>query len=425
MLAAAVFLFRGNEEIEEPPVVNLTPASEILNPDASIDFYETLVRKEPDNVSHKLGLAQVYLQQARETRQEAVYLPRLERMLEEILDADPRHYQALALQASYYNTLHEFEKARDIALDLIARNDRYAYVYGVLVDALVELGEYEEAVRVCDEMISIRPGLASYARASYLRELHGDGEGAMEAMRLAADAGVAGTLERSWALYQLGQLYLGESRPVEAMQVFKGILEERPGYAFAYGGLAQVKRLEGAYDEAIALFEKAYALVPAEEFLEGLADIYETTGDNARFEDMMRAIENGYKEADDFGENVRMEYADLLADLDREVPKALELAEMEVQRRPGHLHALETYAWALHKSGRSAEAIPYVEEAMRLNTGDAMVHYRAARIYAASDRIENAIHQLEQALEANLHVESLVASKQAAAMLDGLYAGRS
>ena len=60
---------------------------------------------------------------------------------------------------------------------------------------------------------SLRPGLASYARASYLRELHGETGGAIEAMRMAADAGATGKESRAWALYQLGNLYLNENQP--------------------------------------------------------------------------------------------------------------------------------------------------------------------------------------------------------------------
>ena len=57
------------------------------------------------------------------------------------------------------------------------------------MDALVELGEYDEAVRVSDQLQSLKPGLSSYSRVSYLRELHGDHAGAIEAMQMAANAG--------------------------------------------------------------------------------------------------------------------------------------------------------------------------------------------------------------------------------------------
>ncbi|MFN2450656.1 MAG: hypothetical protein ABR508_12865, partial [Candidatus Baltobacteraceae bacterium] len=52
-----------------------------------------------------------------------------------------------------------------------------------------ELGRYEQARRSLQRMIDMRPNLASYARVSYYRELHGDLDGALQAMSLAVSAG--------------------------------------------------------------------------------------------------------------------------------------------------------------------------------------------------------------------------------------------
>jgi hypothetical protein len=46
--------------------------------------------------------------------------------------------------------------------------------FGVVGDALVELGRYGEAFAAFDRMVTLRPGLASYARVAYARELVGD-----------------------------------------------------------------------------------------------------------------------------------------------------------------------------------------------------------------------------------------------------------
>src|SRR5262249_22285948 len=50
--------------------------------------------------------------------------------------------------------------------------------YGVIGDAQVELGRYDEALDTIQRMVDLRPDLTSYARASYLRELQGDLPGA-------------------------------------------------------------------------------------------------------------------------------------------------------------------------------------------------------------------------------------------------------
>ena len=423
VLGGLVILKQSNANKSEAATTPVVPVgASVVNIEESILYLEDQVRKNPSHTGHQLSLVQTYMQYALQTRQEPTYIPKAEKLLKDLRKSHPDLYEANALQASLFNTLHEFEQARDLASSLIEENDKVAYVYGILIDALVELGQYEEAVEACDKMISIKPGLASYARASYLRELHGDGDGALEAMVLAADAAMVGSEERAWALYQIGQLYLAENNLPAASSVFSGILEERPGYAFAIGGHGHIQLIEGNYEEATRLLTAAYELVPADEFLEGLVEVYEATNEDEKKYAALDQIALGYQEADEMGENVRMEYADFLADLEQDLKNALQLAKKEYERRPTHLHALETYAWALHKLGRSGEAQEYIDQAMRLGTGDAMVYFRAADIYLGSGNIKEARTFLQKAIDANLHIESPSTALQAQKMFQGLSA---
>ena len=71
-------------------------------------------------------------------------------------------------------------------------------VYGVIGDAQVELGRYQDAFATFQTMVDMRPGVASYARVSYARELMGDVPGAIQAMEAARD--IAGTpADSAWA----------------------------------------------------------------------------------------------------------------------------------------------------------------------------------------------------------------------------------
>ena len=414
LIAGLVVMNKSQVPNPSEPVAPVVPVgASVTNPAESILFLEDQVRKNPEATGYQLSLIQTYLQYAVETRQETFYIPKAKKMLHDLLHTNPELFEARALQASLYNMLHEFEQARDIANSLLEENENVPFLYGILIDALVELGQYEQAVAVCDKMLGLKPGLASYARASYLRELHGDTQGAIEAMKLAADAAVYGSDERSWALYQLGQLYMSDNSMQVASSIFSGILEENPGYAFAIGGLGHIQVIEGNYAEAIELLNSAYEMVPAEEFLEALVEAYEATGDDTNKYASLDRLEQSYHDADDMGENVQMEYADFLADLNQELKKALQLAKKEYERRPDHLHALETYAWSLHKYGRSGEAASYIDRAMRLGTGDAMVYFRAAEIYRGQGNMDKARDYLQKSLDANLHVESPTTAERA------------
>src|SRR4029453_3238327 len=103
---------------------------------------------------------------------------------------------------------HDFASALQQGRQASALDPYSADAYGVIGDALVELGRYDRAFDAFQTMVDTRPGLASYARVAYARELVGDVRGAERAMRMAFDA--AGTPSASaWAADQLGELAFG------------------------------------------------------------------------------------------------------------------------------------------------------------------------------------------------------------------------
>ena len=402
----------------------IAPSAQFLNAEEAVAYYRAQLRRTPDAVEPRVRLAHALLQWADETGREPEAVPEARQLLEEAVAREPQHYYARTLQASLLNKLHRFEDARDLSLALITEFPDHAYTHGTLVDALVELGEYDRAVEASDRMLSIRPSLASYSRASYLRELHGDTQGAIDAMRLAADAEPMGRPARAWALLQLGNLYLGQAKPDTAAFLFNGILEEKPDFVPAMAALGHVALVKGDAAGAVRQLEEARALRPMEVIDELLVEAYTALGDARKADAAADRVLASLHEVREMGEIVDMEEADFLADADRDLDRALTMAKAQVERRPGHLHANETYAWALHKKGRSQEAVLYIERAMRLNTGDAMVHYRAARIYEGAGQPAEAVRHLRLALEGNLGIESPSAAGEARQLLASNGTGR-
>ena len=112
------------------------------------------------------------------------------------------------------------------------------------VDALVELGRYGDARRALQRLADLKPNLSTYARVSYLRELHGDLGGAASALDLAAAAGGPAP-ENAAAIEVLrGDLALVRGRPAEARAAYGRALSEAPRYAPAQAGRARL----AAYD---------------------------------------------------------------------------------------------------------------------------------------------------------------------------------
>ena len=425
LIAAAVITVAVVWQLREPAPLppdhaQIEPGDRFDDAEEAVDYYRTLVRREPDNAAAKVRLAHALMQYGEEAGTEFETVPEAQELLEGAVEQRPGDIYARALLAGLYNILHRFEDARDLSNQLLEERPYFAYVHGTLIDALVELGEYEQAVEASDRLQSLKPGLPAYSRASYLRELHGDTDGALEAMELAAKAAPVGRPERAWALFQLGNLHLGDAQPDAARRIFEGALEERPDFAPALAGLGHIALVEGDANEAVRLIEEARALRPMEMMDELLVEAYAAAGNQAQSDAAAERVLEALHRARDMGEIVDMEEADFLLDLGRDLEGSLAKAREQQARRPGHMHANETLAWALHKNGQSQEGIPYIERAMRLDTGDAMVHYRAARIYQGAGDTAQAARHLRIALEGHLEVESPTTAAEARQILDSL-----
>jgi tetratricopeptide (TPR) repeat protein len=96
-----------------------------------------------------------------------------EHVLTAILKAAPGEYSALKVLGAVYLSQHRFAEGVDVAKRAIAVNDRDAWNYGVLGDAYLELGQYQNAFEAFDTMVRLRPDAASYARVAYAHELRG------------------------------------------------------------------------------------------------------------------------------------------------------------------------------------------------------------------------------------------------------------
>lgn len=150
----------------------------------------------PKDYEAALKLVYVFVNEARITGEHGHYYPAALKMSDYILQKPDLEkdlqFRALAAKAGVQLSLHDFKNALKTGTEAMKLNPYNAQNYGVLVDANVELGNYDEAVKMADKMVSIRPDLRSYARVSYLREIHGDVDGAIEAMKMAVDAGFPG-----------------------------------------------------------------------------------------------------------------------------------------------------------------------------------------------------------------------------------------
>jgi len=298
----------------------------------------------------RLKLAELFIQEARVTGEHPHYYPAALQMLEEVLSRIPQNdiatlridqkdflFRALAAKSSVQLSLHDFASALVTATKAVEINPYNAQIYGALVDANVELGNYPKAVEMTDKMVSIRPDLRSYSRVSYLREIHGDVPGAIEALDMAIKAGYPGQEATAWARLTLGHIHQTYGDWKNAELQYQMILAERPDYPFAIAALAEVEMHKKNYAKAEELVKRACDIIPEVGFYETLAELYKETGRMAEYQALIPNILTMVQEDMDKGHNMSMELASLYTDLQPDYDKALQYTLGEYQKRPGNI----------------------------------------------------------------------------------------
>jgi cytochrome c-type biogenesis protein CcmH/NrfG len=205
---------------------------------------ERAVASDPDDLRSLQGLATAYVDRAAETGDAAFYARADTALtLAEQLDADDPG--TVLGRGLLHLALHEFddalvagEKARRLRPDSAA-------VLGVIVDAQVELGRYGQAGQTLQDMLDRKPGLPALSRASYLRELSGDLDGAVAAMQQAQAAGSSGGYAYASVTVLLGDLLMQQGQVDAAARAYGDALRAAPSFAAARVAAARVMAVGG------------------------------------------------------------------------------------------------------------------------------------------------------------------------------------
>jgi len=360
------------------------------------------------------ALSAIYLQEARSSGNFSYYDKAAMNCVNWVLRKDAKNFEALTYRATIYLSQHHFAEALKAATQVQQMYPYSAFVYGTLVDANVELGNYNAAVDDADKMVSIRPDIRSYSRISYLREIYGDLNGAIDAMKLAVDAGSTGTESTEWARVQLGKLYeqLGEIRYAEMHYTIA--LQNRPDYPYALAGLARIATASKDYQKAISFYRRADSLSNDYSFGEALVEVYKVAGNqqasHAVAENIIQQMETAARamtKGDSSGHyaDKEMAYAYLAVN---NYDKALQHALLEYNRRPNNIDANETVAWVYYNKGDYAKAASYIKASLQTNCKNPTLLCRAGLIYAKTQEKSWAKNYMQQALKSNPSIAPLL-----------------
>lgn len=373
---------------------------------------DTLLRSriaaDTNDIEAYVGIAQIFMNEARITGDHPYYYPAAEHTLDEALRRKPDDLAALISKGSVLLSLHHFDEALKAGERAKAISPSTAVVYGIICDANLELGRYTEAVAAADRMVALRPDIRSYSRVSYLREIHGDDTGAVSAMKMAVQAGAPGEEETQWARYTLGNLHLRQGNQTAAENEFMMALAERPGYPFALAGIARVRAAQDRNSEALALLDSAIVLIPEFSFVELQADIRRASGDDRGADSLIAVVEEMLKEDEAAGHLADKEFALLYANHAIKGDEAERRARKELESRPENIEAQHAYALALLRRGDAAGAREYLKKAGRMGTNDPVMTAHMGLAEAKLGNRESARAELRKALAMDPHLSPLL-----------------
>jgi tetratricopeptide (TPR) repeat protein len=366
--------------------------------DTQIRAYQALVRAHPKDSRGYGFLAGAYLQKVRETG-DASYYTRAGAVLKTALRLNPRDPAALIEMGVLALARHDFRSGLRYGNQAHLLAPYVVKPLGVIVDAQIELGRYAAAGRTLARMVNAQPNLASYARVSYWRELHGDLRGAIRAMQLAVSAGGQTPENVAYVQTLLGNLYFTTGRLGAASYAYRDALARFPGYVPASAGLAAVEAAHGDFAVAIRRYRDAVARLPLPQYVVSLGETELAAGRRtaARRDLALVGAEEKLLKAN--GVNTDVDLALFEASHGSPV-KAVALARRAWAEAPS-VRSADAFGWALTRAGRPVEGLRYARRALALGSRDPMFLVHAGLSAQAAGRASEARAYLVESLALN------------------------
>jgi tetratricopeptide (TPR) repeat protein len=344
------------------------------------------------------NLGQAYLQKVRENGDPTHY-PKAQGVFDTALSQDPRSVGALSGLGSLALARHQFRLGLTDGMKAHELAPAVLQPYFVIVDAQVELGRYGDAQRTLQQLVNLRPTLASYARVSYFRELHGDLSGAIEAMQLAVSAGGATPENLAYVQTLLGNLEFARGRLEAASSDYRTAELSFHSYVPAIAGLAQVEAARGRYGRAMAAYRYAINRLPLPQYITGLGEVELAAGraPQARRDLALVGAEERLLEAN--GVNTDVDLA--LFEANHGSPRrAVTLARRAWDEAPS-VRSADALGWALTRAHDPRQGLAWAHRALKLGSVDPAFLYHAGLSARGAGRIAEARNYLGRSLALN------------------------
>jgi tetratricopeptide (TPR) repeat protein len=408
LLAFAVLLFvrwRGRSDAASPGAGTPTLYNDALlavtrlDTEKGIAQFETRVKEDPRDFLSYTILGQLYNRRGRD-RGSLADFTRAEQAFQQALRLNPEHTAARTALAAALASQHKFAAAQAEAQTVRDKTPTSIDALTTLTDAYFETGQYkegEETLKLLTAKLGEDP--AVLARRAQMAELKGQTgpavtlmQRAIDTMRKEADPGP----EVAWYEARLGDIYFHTGCLADSERHFDAALRLDDTYPLGLAGLADIRNVQGRFEDAKGLYERAVSGAPQPRRLFDLGMVEERLGQGADAEKRYAEAEAIVKQAGGnqaaYYRELSMFYAERLG----KAAEALDYAQKDMTVRKD-VRAYDVLAWALYRNKRFDEARTAIGEAMKLGTRDPDFFYHAGMIYDALGDREKAKTYLEEA----------------------------
>lgn len=355
------------------------------------------VEEAPNDGSAWKSLASAYVRRAYETADPSYY-PLATAALTKasgLLKNDPG---VRIVRANLRLALHDFAGARNEASAVLTVQPNSFEAKIALTDATIELGDYQRAAELTEDLVGQRAGVASLSRLSYIRQLTGDILGAETAIRAAVSAAPEGSLDQGVALAYLGEVLLERGRQDAAATVLRKALSIYPASAVAAVALARIEAELGHVTKATTILNTLIERVPVPGALGLQADIARSTKNRKAEVAANQLVDASIELFRSNGAIVDAELAVLLADRGPASATAALAAADRAYAARRTIFTADAKAWALFQAGRVRDAVPFITSALSTEPAVASIHWHAALIFDATGDRSAARTELKRAL---------------------------
>jgi tetratricopeptide (TPR) repeat protein len=363
---------------------------------AEIARLQAAVATDPDDAASQRDLGLALIQRIRETADPSLYAPAAA-ALETARRLAPDDALVLVGLGGLQLGKHEFAKALVTGHAAVALSPNLATAHAVVVDALVELGRYDEADAAANAMLGIATDLSTLSRVSYLAELRGKLGIALAAIRHAAGSPGLPPENLAFADALLGNLLVYTGDPDGAVDAYARARALVPAHAPSLAGEARLAVAADRLDDAIALYQRAADILPLPEYVISLAETQLAAGQRDAAARNLKLAEAEIALFRASGVVVDLDLALFEAD-HGDLKAALRYAQAAYDATPT-VRAADALGWALHRLGREREAEKRAREALRLGSRDPLFRYHAGAIEAALGKVGAARRDLRLALD--------------------------